>query len=264
MLDEISKRVSLPPEIVIKDGIKHCAKCGKPVEVVAMVMDKEKRFNCICDCMRAEDMACEERFNEEEKARNKSICFSDKAMQQWTFENDDMAEPKLSAAMKKYADDFQKYLREGKGLLLYGNIGSGKSYYAACIANRLIDNGYRVKMTNFQTIINQLNNSWEGRNEYINQLCSYSLLILDDLGTERQSEYMQEQVFNIVNARYVTGKPIIVTTNLNYKDLFTETDIGRKRIYDRILERTLSVEINSVSRRMKKAINNDMRKELGL
>ena len=264
LVEEIARQVPIASDVVEIDGIKHCARCGKSVETKKVFMGELKTFHCICDCERVKLEVQENRIADEEKDRQRSICFSDRAMYEWTFENDDLQEPTLSSAMKKYADNYKKYLREGKGLLLYGSVGTGKSYYAAAICNSLIDNGYRCKMTNFQTIINQLNNSWEGRNEYINQLCSYSLLVLDDLGTERQSEYMQEQVFNIVNARYVTGKPFIVTTNLDYSELLTEADIGRKRIYDRIIENSVAVEMKSTSRRIKKAMNSDMRNELGL
>ena len=264
MLDAIAKRVPMPPEIVVIDGIRHCAKCGKKVETILDFMGEKKSFPCICDCERKKLEEQESRITNEEKDRNRHICFSDMEMCDWTFENDDMKEQRLSNAMKKYSDNFEKYLRENKGLLLYGSVGTGKSYYAAAICNRVIDNGFTAKMTNFQTIINQMNNSWEGRNEYIHQLCSYSLLVLDDLGTERQSEYMQEQVYNIVNARYVTKKPLIVTTNIDYMQLLGETEVGRRRIYDRLIENCMAVGMKSTSRRVMKSAQDTMKQEIGL
>ena len=264
MLDEIAKRVPIPPETVTIDGIKHCAKCGCKVETIITFMGEKRRFPCICDCERKMLEGQENRIANEEKDRNRKICFSELAMSNWTFENDDMREQRLSSAMMKYADNFERYLRENKGLLLYGSVGAGKSYYAAAICNRVIDNGYTAKMTNFQTIINQLNNSWDGRNEYIHHLCTYSLLVLDDLGTERQSEYMQEQVYNIVNARYITRKPLIVTTNIDYMQLLGETEVGRRRIYDRLIENCVAVEMKSTSRRVMKSAQDTMKKELGL
>ena len=71
-----------------------------------------------------------------------------------------------------------------------------------------------VHMTNFALILNDLAASFEGRNEYISRLCRYPLLILDDFGMERGTEYGLEQVFNVIDSRYRSGKPLIVTTNL--------------------------------------------------
>lgn len=71
-------------------------------------------------------------------------------------------------------------------------------------------------MTNFALILNDLAASFEGRNEYISRLCRYPLLILDDFGMERGTEYGLEQVFNVIDSRYRSGKPLIVTTTLRW------------------------------------------------
>lgn len=244
-------------DVKVIDGIKHCTVCKMPVERQRKWLDGTLRMiPCMCKCQLDEREAQERKLDREEKQRNRSICFSDSKMYQWTFANDDMANEKIHNGLVKYTDNFEKYLQENKGLLFYGSVGTGKSYYAGCVCNELIEKGYRCKMTNFATIVNQLSNSFEGRNEYINQLCSYSLLVIDDLGAERQSDYMKEQVFNIINARYVSGKPIVVTTNLLLNNLMSESDISYKRIYDRLLECTIPVEINGISRRKRNFIDN--------
>ena len=73
-------------------------------------------------------------------------------------------------------------------------------------------------MTNFALILNDLAASFENRNEYISRLCRYPLLIIDDFGMERGTEYGLEQVFNVIDSRYRSGKPLIVTTNLTLDD----------------------------------------------
>ena len=187
-------------------------------------------------------------------------------MANWTFENDDRKNAKLSAAMERYAENFGDFLKEGKGLLLYGTVGTGKSYYAACIANRLIDKGRRVKMTNFSTLINKIQATFEGKQEIIDDLNRYPLLIIDDLGAERQSEYMQEMVFNIIDARYRAGLPMIVTTNLTAEEIKKPQEVRYARIYDRIIERCFPVEISGVSRRRQhvKETFGDIKDRLGL
>ena len=94
------------------------------------------------------------------------------------------------------------------------SVGTGKSYLAACIANALMEQEISVRMTNFSAILNDLTASFEGRNEYIERLCRFPLLILDDFGMERGTEYGLEQVYNVIDSRYRSRKPLIVTTNL--------------------------------------------------
>ena len=65
----------------------------------------------------------------------------------------------------------------------------------------------------------------------------YDLLIIDDLGAERNTEYALEQMFSIIDSRYRCNKPLIVTTNLKLNELKHPPDLARARIYDRILER---------------------------
>ena len=90
-------------------------------------------------------------------------------------------------------------------------------------------------------ILNDLAASFEGRNEYISRLCRYPLLILDDFGMERGTEYGLEQVFNVIDSRYRSGKPLIVTTNLTLDDLHNPEDTAHSRIYDRLLSMCVPV-----------------------
>ena len=152
------------------------------------------------------------------------------------------------------------------GLFLYGNIGSGKTYIACSIANAIINKySYSVKMRNLSQILNDLQKGGFNldRNEYIENITSPALLILDDFGIERNTEYALEQIYNIINARYLKSKPTIITTNLNFKDIETEQeDIMLGRIYSRIIEMCLPLKVIGADRRkiqskekMKKAQN---------
>ena len=84
-------------------------------------------------------------------------------------------------------------------------------------------------MTNFASILNDLSNSFSGRNDMVDRLCSYPLLIIDDFGIERGTEYALEQVYNIIDARYRSKKPLIVTTNLTLTDLKNPQDVAHLR-----------------------------------
>ncbi len=253
-------------EYLGEDGLLHCSKCKKPVQCLIEIFGKEKTVRCICDCIKAEMDEEKERKRQDEIESNRRACFEGADMIHWTFSKDDLKNEKLSNAMKKYAENFAEFRETGKGLLLYGHNGTGKTFYASCIANALIDSGRKVLVTNFARLSNTIGGMYEGKQEYIDSLNQFSLLVIDDLGAERQSEYMQEMVFNIINARYCSGLPFIVTTNLSIDEISKPQDSGRARIYNRILERCYPIEVNGIDRR-KTRLKNDfssMGSKLGL
>ena len=104
------------------------------------------------------------------------------------------------------------------GLLFYGNVGSGKTFYAVSIANALIDRCIPAKVINFPTVINQLQQTFQ-KDEYIQELTKYALVVFDDFGVERNTEYVNEQIYTVVNALYEAQKPFIVTSNLTLEDM---------------------------------------------
>ena len=181
----------------------------------------------------------------------KSMCFQDSALYCWTFENDNGRNPLINKA-KTYANKWSDMLSKNIGLLLWGEVGTGKTYFAACIANALVEKCVSVKMTNFSTILNDL--FYENdKNQYIDRLNNHNLLIIDDLGIERDTEYALEQVYNIIDARYKSNKPLIVTTNLTITEIKNPIDTAHKRIYDRVLEMCVPVKFDGENFRQQKA-----------
>ena len=251
IIDGISQSVPRSDkEYVGEDGLLKCRICNARVEAIINVFGTDRKVRCICDCKKEELNKYKEYEQLMERDKAKKVCFMQSNMADWTFANDDKQNEKISNAMKRYVEQFESDFRKsGTGLLLYGSVGTGKTYYAACIANELIDKGYRVLMTNFARLTNQLQGKFEGKQEYLDSLNDYSLLIIDDLGAERDSEYMQEIVFNIIDARYRSGLPFIITTNLSLNELMNTDKLAHKRIYDRILERCHPVKVDGKSRR---------------
>mgnify|MGYP002601031212 FL=1 len=97
-------------------------------------------------------------------------------------------------------------------MLLWGNLGSEKTYMAASIANALLEQEKKVLMTDFTRICNISKFDAE---EYVKSLDSYALLIIDDLGAEQDSKFALQNIGNVINRRLTSGKPFIVTTNLD-------------------------------------------------
>lgn len=236
------------------DGLLYCEKCHTPRQTIVThpFTGETVKVGCICKCM-AEELDRQERDREEAERRErvkraKLHGFEQSECADMTFAKDDGKTPELTRYMRNYTRHFATFKEKGQGLLLYGGMGTGKTFYSACIANELIERGYSVLMTNFPSLIAKIQR--DAFSQDVAALVSgYDLLIVDDLGVERQTDYMREQVFNIVDARYRARKPIIVSTNLSLKQMQGAEDVAGGRIYDRLLERCLPVRFNGASRR---------------
>ena len=153
---------------------------------------------------------------------------------------------------RKYVENWQKVKAENLGLLLWGAVGTGKSFIAACIANALLEQGVPVLMTNFSKILNQMGGMYsDDRYQYIASFSHYPLLIIDDLGIERSTEYALEQVYAVIDERYKAGLPVIITTNLTMEELRQPEDVAHACIYSRVLEMCTPVQVTGEDRRQK-------------
>lgn len=252
------------------DGLLYCNRCHTARQSRFELFGKIRTVNCLCKCMAEErDRAEEERKQREYMTRvmsNRVVGFPDKELIHCTFDSDDGTTPVIANAMKAYVDNFSAFRKSGKGLLLYGDVGTGKTFYAACIVNALIDKGYPCLMTNFSRLTNQIAGMWDGKQEFIDSLSMFALVAIDDLGVERDTEYMNENVTTIIDSLYRAKVPMIITSNYTPKQLTDDCEIRKKRVYDRMLERCHPVKVNGASRRKEIGRNEfaEMNKLLGL
>ena len=247
MITDITATTAEAEDYTGEDGLLYCGKCHTPKEAYfaeGKTCFERDRHPTDCDCQRAareKQQAAESRQKHLEKVGDlKRRGFTDLTMQEWTFAHDNGKCPQMSKA-HLYVEHWEQMRENNYGLLLWGKVGTGKSYFAGCIANALMEQEISVRMTNFSAILNDLTASFEGRNEYIERLCRFPLLILDDFGMERGTEYGLEQVYNVIDSRYRSRKPLIVTTNLSLTELQNPQDTAHARIYDRVLEMCLPI-----------------------
>lgn len=177
---------------------------------------------------------------------NRNDCFNDLAYRNMTFDRDDRPEHILSKAARAYAENFQPAL-EQHGIMFTGNVGTGKTFYACCIANAVIDRGYSALVTTLQPLIRELRN-YDTAEQALRRIRQVDLLVLDDLGSTALNDYTTDKIFEIVDERYRSGKPLIVTTNLNPDEAW-KSGIGMRRIFDRLRERCRHVVMDGESRR---------------
>ncbi|WP_156009892.1 ATP-binding protein [Streptococcus ruminantium] len=237
-----------PEKEYIKDGHAYCKVCherrdGKPIQM----LNKPMIFKMACRCDRDREVKEKEREKQMEIERLKRNCFNSIIQWAYTFENYQGEENQSLIIAKNFVKDYEEMKKENIGLLFYGSVGSGKTYLACSIANALIEQyQISVKIRNFAQIINELQKSSFDfdKNAYIESLVNTSVLILDDLGIERDTSYAKEQVYNIVNNRYLKQKPTIFTTNLSYDTIQNCKDsVEYQRIYSRIIEMCIPVMV---------------------
>ncbi len=235
-----------------KDGLIYCGKCNTPKQARIVLQGVELKPMCMCQCESERyDRETEERRQRERAermARMRGEAFHDSAMAGWTFEADDGQNPRISQAARKYVEHFKEMREKHKGLLLYGGVGTGKTFIAACIANELLDHGVPCLVTNVNRAVNAMNEQYQ----YLDGLNAFELIVLDDLAAERETEFMQEQVMQLIDARYRSGLPMIVTTNLTSEQIKHPDTMQKARIYSRLMEMCIPVEVGGKDRRKEK------------
>ena len=253
------------PDDEIKDGLRYCRKCGAPKQTRVQFGSKTVTVPCICKCKEKELEEAEHRRQQTAeqdgiaRLRNASLMttkYSAASFDRYVQKPENLRAYRIA---RNYCDRFfgteerAGMYELGQGLLFYGAVGTGKSYTAACIANELLNKGVPVVMTSFVKILQDGISGTSTEVEYLAALNRAKLLIIDDLGAERNTEYALEKVYNVIDSRCREAKPLILTTNLTMQDITGAQDIRLKRIYDRILENCYPVQIKGQSFRMKEA-----------
>ena len=237
------------------DDLLYCGKCNTPKQCRITMLGKETVVFHNCKCAKERYDAMREQVRRNTMGMRisemRAECFQNAALRRCTFDMNDNAMPEITDICRRYVLNFGTFRESGEGLLFYGPCGSGKTFFASCIANAVIDRGYPARVTSFVQLAGC---PIEERSRQIERFDRYALLVLDDLGVERQSAsgYMQELIYSVVDRRIRSGLPMIVTTNLSIDEIKRPKEIDYKRIYDRIMEKTVPVEVAGMNRRYRK------------
>ena len=245
-IDSINRSNEEPGDYT-KDGLLYCGKCHTPKQKRGDGMLSGKVLNITCKC-REEAM---EREKQEAEAKQieelRKRCLPLDNMRRHTFSA--ASDVKHIQIARRYVDQWGEMRRNGSGLVFWGNTGSGKSYAAQSIANALIDNGIPVEYVTAADLVSNLLDRDISRREYKEKLCSAPLLIIDDIGAERSTDFAREQICNVIDARTESGKPLIATTNYSLTEMQGANDQQLARIFDRLLGACVPVRVVGESRR---------------
>lgn len=239
------------------EGLLVCGKCQHKkqtfFEVKGFIPRRKVPCMCMCQIMeQAKIKAAEERKKADAL---RASCLGDEQFKACTFEADDGSDPHASEFCRRYVDNWKWCSENNAGLMLWGDVGGGKTFFAACIANALIDKGTMAVMTTIPQLMAEMTADFGAKRELVlERIENAPLLILDDVGTERATSFGMEQAYEIINARYKAKKPLIVTTNLTMKALKETEDTAHRRLYDRIVEMCTPCKVSADGRRQAAAM----------
>lgn len=256
-----------------EDGLLICGVCGKPKERHVDDLDFPVRTPCECEEKEIEERKAREKAQTERQDRERvkewvRRCYRElgqdgiRKAEKMTFDNDRFKDSRQSDYCRRYADNFEGVLRDNIGIVLYGSVGTGKTFLASCICNRVIEKGFSAMFCNLGGIAQKSISVKETeRDEAREDIMTPDLIVFDDLGVERRSEYMDEAIYTVVNTRYMAHKPAIFTTNLRETDFENPKDERQKRIFSRIVGMCDFVPVEGSDKRIRE--HNNKKKRLG-
>ena len=248
--------------------LKVCKKCGSYLErkIPFPLCDGTHRTQemivpVMCKCQIDEHEKREKKWQFDQKmieiSKLRNMSLMDNNLKNVRFDDLKITEhnEKQIKICRNYADKFEEVYNGKQGLLLYGDVGTGKTYLSACIANQLmVEKQYPVIMTSFSKMISHMA-TYKDEN-IMEKLSNVKLVIIDDFGIERSTDFAFEKIYEIVNTVYDKGIPLIVTTNISFADMKNADDLKLKRLYDRFFERCYPVKFQGLSFRKQKALSN--------
>lgn len=238
---EVSQRssevIQMNDSDYIKDGLAYCHKCNTPKQCIVPFNGGYIKPMCLCDCeVKRINQEKEELKKAQAQARNQAMrkkYIRDDKLLNSTFKQDLKQGGSQSNFFQRYCNKWEIMKKNNVGLCLWGNTGGGKSFYAGCIANYLVERGKFVYATTEPQIINEMCNI-QNKVNYLNKLINSQLLIIDDFGAGRNTEFAIEQIFMVIDGRYKKNLPIVITTNLSPDDFENPVNIEQKRIFERV------------------------------
>ena len=147
----------------------------------------------------------------------------------------EMPQP-VVAEVRRYTRDIGPNLDEGRGVWLFGDVGTGKTTLAMLVSKAALAAGRTVAIYSLPRLLNLLREaigSDDGKLDLLDRLATVDLLHLDDVGAENSTDWVLEQLYSIVNTRYEEQRALVVTSNLGPEELGEQ--IGERTV-SRMLE----------------------------
>ena len=236
----------LKSDEVIENGLIVCRDCHTPR--MAYIDNAFGWMYCDCKCQELAKNAAESKKKAEARARKlRAECFADyPSGLDKTFANDDGRENEVSKYARQYVEKFAG--KESKGIVLWGDTSTGKTFMATAIMNALIDRGYMVRYVSVAEMIRVMNDFQSSKHAFdLYRNCA--AIVLDDLGADDGNSMSLTAITRFLDKAENFSIPLIVTTNMTFSDITNAADKRFKRIADRLLERCEFFQLRGKNRR---------------
>ena len=260
--------------IIDNDYTKLCTaeEIGKPV-LKCEICGKEKMYGRIhmcgknidipvlmCDCAKKAQEEWEEQERKKKIKRNldwlkanSHLPKAEKTFEEWVHTE------ATEECYKAYRSFVENYYKGSHGMLVYGDCGCGKSHLSIALATELAKQGVRTIYKNVPELFEDIYESFSGNgisaSEIIRPITDASVVILDDLGAEKPTEFVRSKLYYIINSLYNSEATLIVTSNITkISDL---KGIIGARSYDRIIEMCKFVHNTGTSYRVNIALERE-------
>lgn len=260
---------------VIHKEFKKCEFCGKELTPIGLdylyanispdVIKYER-----CDCNKAQEYwkkIDEQQYETEKRKHFRDIInklykqnYVGRKFQNLNFENFNINSDNEIAV--KVANDYTSKCitkKQTKGLIITGESGLGKTHLAASIANKLIKNGKIVLMGRLTTLLDMLKETFrdntKSENELIELYSNVDMIIIDDLGTEKISNWALEKLYTIIQNRNENRLPIIITTRFDKQGLIERFSQSQdEQLVDAIISKLYQMCYGITLKNMKKEL----------
>ena len=226
-------------EYLTPDGMVYCKKCN--TSRIYVLPDGIHAMMFRCECMQKQYREEKERQKREELLedyyRRKHIAQIPERYKNVLFKNSQITANNQKAynIARNYLKDSQQMRKDNKGLYIYGPVGVGKTHLATCLCNELLLQGFGCLFTTMSELLSELHKSYTLQGQVsgnlIQRVKKTDFLFIDDFGKEfvgredGQAKYdkmLERQVITIINARYNSNKPTIITSNYSKNALINE------------------------------------------
>ena len=216
-----------------ENGVLRCSVCHEPRSVYIAELGREMPVACSCFDREAAEQKRQERIAFVLRKAKDCILY-DSSYDHFTFAADNSPDSTASIRCRSYVEHWAEMERNNFGLIFSGTLGTGKSFYAAAVVNALRARGVSTLIVTTSRFISALRSSRDPLG-VTDELNSFQLVALDDMGAERNTDFAVEQIENFINDRILANRPLLVTTNLTGKELSNPPDMRYARAFDRLL-----------------------------
>lgn len=274
--DNATEKIGKPlNQISLHNGVEVCSFCGetlqrKRIELFGIKKDYGAQ-RCKCDDARAFWEDYDQKYQEAYDAEMQSffqqsvsdLIRSSRIPKRWenrTFENFTVTENNRKAYQiaKEYADYFDSSTCDG--LFFTGPVGTGKTHLAAAVALTLLNRNIRVKFGTVTTLLGEIRSTYDSdklnERQAFDGIANAPLLVIDELGKEKVTKWLEQTMYEIVNFRYENNKPLIITTNIQtLQELRDRYENTGEAMVDRIIEICKGVQMKGESWRKRGLTN---------